>query len=126
VRRLSPPPSRVEEFDSGWRNWISLFRESFLGNQLTRAETVTSSANAGEKSIIYADATSGALTVTLPLVASSEDIVYHIKKIDVSANAVTVDGNGSETIDGATTKSLPNQYDSIIVQCNGSVWYIIG
>lgn len=75
---------------------------------------------------IDCDATSAAFSITLPAVASSSGKELIIKKIDSSANAVTVDGNASETIDGATTYSLAQQYDSVTIYCDGSEWHIIG
>ena len=50
---------------------------------------------------------------------------YQIKKIDASGNAVTIDGNGAETIDGAATQTLGAQYDSMTVFCDGTGWHII-
>jgi hypothetical protein len=52
-------------------------------------------------------------------------LVLTIKKIDASVNAVTIDGNASETIDGATTKALSSQYASYEIACDGSAWYIV-
>ena len=75
--------------------------------------------------LILCDATSGAFTVTLPAVASNTGLVLVIKKIDASGNAVTIDGNASETIDGATTLALPAQWNSARIQSNGSAWYRI-
>jgi hypothetical protein len=71
------------------------------------------------------DASGGALSVFLPAAADNLDRVISVKKIDSSANAVTVDGNGSETIDGVTTKSLASQYDGITVISNGTSWEIV-
>jgi len=73
--------------------------------------------------VILCDATTAAFTVTLPAAASSTDLLYVIKKIDSSTNAVTVDGNASETIDGAATVSLASQYDSVMIVCDGTGWY---
>jgi hypothetical protein len=75
---------------------------------------------------VLCDATSGAITVNLPTAASATRRVYIIKKTDVSANAITIDGNGSETIDGATTQSLPTQWAYFTIQSNGTAWFIIG
>ncbi len=75
---------------------------------------------------ILCDATGGAFTVTLLSAVNNNGKIYTIKKIDVSANAITVDGDGSETIDGATTKSLASQYDYIQIQSDGANWNIIG
>lgn len=75
--------------------------------------------------VILCDATSGVITITLPASSSKADKMFYIKKIDSSANAVTIDGNASETIDGTTTKSLSVQYDYALIVCDGSNWHTI-
>lgn len=52
--------------------------------------------------------------------------IYVIKKTDASGNAVTVGTTSSQTIDGSTTYSLATQYKYVVVQSNGSNWFIIG
>ena len=74
---------------------------------------------------INVDCTSAAITVALPAVATNIWRIMIFKKIDSSANALTIDGNASETIDGALTKSTVVQYDVIRIQSNGSAWYQI-
>lgn len=76
-------------------------------------------------STILVDATSGNITITLPAVSGTTGRQYVIKKIDSSVNTVTIDGNSSETIDGATTQSITTQWDAITIQSNGSAWFII-
>jgi len=76
-------------------------------------------------SLILVDATSGAVTVDLLAVASHGGMPVTIKKIDASGNAVTLDGNGSETIDGSTTKTISTQYDSITIQTDGTEWWTL-
>jgi hypothetical protein len=73
---------------------------------------------------ILCDTSSNAITVNLPAAASSSGRVIIVNLIDAT-NTATVDGNGSETINGATTQVLTNQYDSITMQCDGAAWYII-
>jgi hypothetical protein len=46
-------------------------------------------------------------------------------KIDGGAGAVTIDGNASETINGATTVALSSQYNYRTLVSNGSAWYVI-
>lgn len=76
------------------------------------------------------DATSGDVTFTLPTAASAYDatdtrsIEYTFKKIDSSTNSCIVDGNGSETIDDATTQDIIFQYDSLTIRSDGDEWYI--
>lgn len=92
------------------------------GNLATKtgAYTIT----AGDHTIIC-NATSGSFTVTLPAAASHTGRIYHIKKIDSSGNAVTVDGNSSETIDDGTTAILTIQYEAISIQSDGAEWWIL-
>lgn len=76
---------------------------------------------------IAVDATSGAVTITLPPVATTRGGKrYVIKKIDSSGNAVTADGNASETIDGATTKATSTQWASFTLINTGSAWLVEG
>ena len=71
------------------------------------------------------DASSASVSATLPAAATAgNNFEITIKKVDSSANAVTVDGDGSETIDGATTQTLSDQYDSIVIVCDGTEWHI--
>jgi len=74
---------------------------------------------------IVVDATSGAITINLPAAASNSGKTYDVKKEDSSANAVTLDGNGVETIDGATTFALTHQHESVTVRCDGTEWWIL-
>lgn len=74
--------------------------------------------------VVLADATSGAFTLTLPTATSG--YTYYIKKIDSSANAITVATSpNTQTIDGATTHSLSTQYASLTIVSDGSNWYVI-
>jgi hypothetical protein len=76
--------------------------------------------------VIDASASGGAWTLTLPAAATAGDgFVIAVKKTDSSANAVTIDGDGSETIDGATTLTLPVQYMGVVLRCDGSNWHVV-
>jgi hypothetical protein len=75
---------------------------------------------------ILVDATSGNITVTLVAVSGNSGLIHVIKKIDSSTNTVTIDGNASETIDGALTQVLTGQWQSIEIHTNATSWYIIG
>jgi len=69
--------------------------------------------------IILVDASGGAVTITLPA-ASNEGQVLLIKKIDNSANAVTVVPGGGDTIEGAANISLASQWDGAILTADGA------
>lgn len=75
---------------------------------------------------IAVDATAGAVTITLLAAATATDgFQITIKKTDSSANAVTVDGNGAELIDGAATFVLPLQYAGVTLRCDGTGWHVL-
>ena len=74
---------------------------------------------------IIVDASSGDVTLSLPPVTTYPGQIYYIKKIDNSANIVTIDGSGAETIDGVLTQLLTTQYQKIVIQNNGISWYIV-
>lgn len=72
---------------------------------------------------VLVDASGGDVTVTLPAVASG--LIYHIKRIDNTANTVLIDGNGAETIDGGATAELTVQYETIKIQADSTEWWIL-
>jgi hypothetical protein len=78
--------------------------------------------------IVRATGGASGITLTLPdaTVASSANEVFMIKKVDSGAGAVTIDGNGSQTIDGDLTYVLVNQYQYVVIFCNGANWEIYG
>jgi len=94
------------------------------GQRAAREIDATTSATIGDY-LILVDASAAAVTVNLPAAASSADALIVVKKIDASANAVTIDADGAETIDGATTQALAAQYDALTVFCNGARWWIV-
>ena len=85
--------------------------------------TKTSNYTASNGDCVLADASSGAITVTLP--SPSSNAIVNVKKIDSSTNAVTVEPNGSETIDGSSSKTIDTQYESYTFISDGTNWYII-
>jgi hypothetical protein len=96
--------------------------KGFIGNLRTKTSGYTATAT---DYTILCNASGGAFTITLPAAASHTGRIYYIKKIDSSANTVTVDGNSSETIDDGLTAVLTVQYESITIQSDGSEWWIL-
>ena len=75
--------------------------------------------------LIVADATGGAITMTLPPAALVPGRIYTFKRINSGANAVVIDPSGAETIDGAATYTLSAQWNSVTIMNNGIAWFII-
>ena len=102
------------------------FLVSVTGYAYTAATITSSPATLdADDVVVLVDGTSAAITVNLPAIASNQYKVYTIKAIDVTSGVVTIDGNASETIDGATTQTLTNQYECITIIGGPSEWHII-
>jgi hypothetical protein len=75
---------------------------------------------------IFANATTGNVTITLPLASSVPGYQFNVKRIDSSTTySASVACSGSDTIDGQSSISFPQQYMSLTVISNGSAWYIL-
>ncbi len=89
-----------------------------------RTITTSTTATATDYTVLC-DATAGAVVLTLPAVAGITNRIYNLKKIDSSANTCTLDGNASETIDGALTQVISVQWQNVQIQTNGTAWFIL-
>ena len=74
---------------------------------------------------VYADATAGAITITLEAAASMAGKTVNVIKTDTSANAITVKGNGTTNINAANTLVLSAQYQAATVKSNSTQYYAI-
>lgn len=97
-----------------------------LGVVPTGVKTAGYSAAVGD--LIPADATSGGFTVTLPDAPADGSRIV-VKKVDSSANTVTVQRSGSDVFNvaaGATTLQLVLQDQTVAVQYQASsgIWYV--
>lgn len=86
--------------------------------------TVTSNANVTtDFGVWLGDATSGAITLTIPPAEAFTGKTFSMKKIDASANAVTVSPSDG-TVDGAANYSLSSQWNAVQVTSDGDNWLI--
>jgi len=67
---------------------------------------------------------SGDVTITLPAASSDAQVAVKIAGV-ANGKTVTVDGNSSETIDGAATKIMDSDYESMHLISDGSNWWRI-
>lgn len=86
----------------------------------------TTTHTAGDEHVIacYDNTAGGDITITLPAVSTNAGVQYVIKKMENTYNVI-IDGNASETIDGATTATLTTQYESVTLVCDGTQWLVI-
>lgn len=118
VRLAAGSNGQVLKLASGLPAWGNGM--SFATNTQTSSYTVTSS-----DTVVFANATSGNVTITLPAASGLAGYRFYIKRIDSTANTVTVSRTGTDTIDGLTSFTLDLQYTAFGVVSNGSAWYIL-
>lgn len=118
---MSLDPSRaIPEDLRAWLRWCDQqTTQGFLRADVTADYTVED-----RITVVKADDTGGAITITLPPAANNEDRHLHVKKVGNTAS-VTIDADGSETIDGATTLILTTQYESAHLYCDGAEWLVL-
>lgn len=108
----------------------SAYNEESIGQlPLTPTAVKTSAYTAAVQDLIPCDATSAAFPVTLPSAPADKSRVV-VKKIDASANAVTVTAGGSDVFNaagGSTTLSLGLQFQAVQLQykASGGIWYVV-
>lgn len=73
---------------------------------------------------ILVDTNSGNVTITLPAAASNTGRVFVIKCIDAT-NTCDIDPNGTEEIDGDNSNFELILHETIMIQSDGSNWWII-
>ncbi len=104
-------------------------------NLTTLGQTVATSAKSADYTtvasdrdkLITMDASGGNKTFTvLPVATAGDGFNLKFKKIDSSANTVTIQFNAAETMDGANTYTLASQNDYLETYANGTLWYKAG
>jgi hypothetical protein len=96
------------------------------GALATKITTITANTTLNNTyHIILANASSGAITITLPSAPNCTGRQYIIKKIDSSTNAVIIMPQSGQTIDGQSSINLTTQNDLRRIVSSGTNWYII-
>jgi hypothetical protein len=106
-----------------------LRRLAIAVNALDGQDTVTytnSPMTLGPENDFVGVSATSSMNVTLPPLAGNFGRKFQVKKLDATAAVVVLDGNGSETIDGAATKTLSAQYAFFAVIGGVTDWHIIG
>ncbi len=91
----------------------------------TVSKSSSFTASTSEAAIYEIDCTGGNVIVTLPAASGAANRGWVLRRIDASANTLTVDPNGSETINGQTTWPIVSQYETLDINSNGTSWGII-
>lgn len=125
---LSPVPDGavyVESDTGGVFGWNGTSWVAFSASMSDELTSVTANYTATDDDhILIVDATGGDVTVTLPDANGLSGKQYFIKRTDSSANTVTVQGTGGDTIDDEASQTL-DQYDSLFVISDSTEWWIL-
>jgi hypothetical protein len=74
---------------------------------------------------IRCDCSLNSITLNLPTATNTRRLTYVIKKIDSTGNTVSIETNGSETIDNSDNVLMTQQFTALKITSNGSNWDII-
>lgn len=106
--------------------WVRFIGSSGSADPTTSVTATTYTVLTSDRVILVDDDTAGAnVTVTLPAAATAGSGFSVVIMKTGSTGQVTIDGNGSETINGELTFDLAVQYESVKVVTNGTAWFII-
>jgi hypothetical protein len=107
---------------SGWTTFTDAEEEEIFRIILAPYTTKTATYTI-LKGDMFIDCTANSFTVTLPTAVGISGRKYYIK--NSGTGEITVDGDGTETIDGALTAVISNQYETITVVSTNTNWIII-
>jgi hypothetical protein len=91
-------------------------------SSLTKAADYTLDAGDNNKTVLV-DATAGNVTITADATLAN-GFRFTLIRIDNTANTVTFDPTGGQTVNGGATKTLDSQYSRLSVVSNATNWFI--
>lgn len=104
-----------------WRTQVT-FRLSNL-----RLQSVTKTGNytvTADDRLIYCNTTSGSITLALPAAASVQTYSVYSAVKTAAGNSLTLNPDGSEEIENASTYAATAQYARVDYYSDGSAWWI--
>ena len=121
---LQPAPSETDYDRLRTLAERAVLFDSLVVAVVTVITTSVTLTNTDVVALVDDDTAGGAVTINLPPAAENAGRILHVKKLGTTGNVI-IDGNASETIDGATTQVITTQFDSARMVCDGSNWFII-
>jgi len=93
------------------------------GDAYTTQTTVTSAYTTSDGEYVYADASGGAITITLP--TPEQGARVGIEKTDTSSNTVTIAPDSGEKVNYQTEEDLIAQGESLDLRGDGTDWIVL-
>ncbi len=124
----TPESGAMEHLGSFYYLSVSTVRTSIATYGRTEVDATTYTILATDRTIGVIHTPTAAVTLTLPL-ASAFPAGYPITIKDeggnATANNITIDRAGADTIDGATSQTINTDYDSMVIYSDGGTgWFI--
>lgn len=127
-RELPQISGGLSEIARGLADWRAILNAQIRLAQEGAGRVVRVTANYAmrdDDALVVADATGGAITVTLPEAAAMKYRRVNVKKIDATAYSVIVRGfAAAETIDDGATVSTLVPLFCYQIWCDGQRWYV--
>lgn len=74
---------------------------------------------ADDAGLLRIDATAGAVVLTMPSAAATKMMPFALRRVDATANAVTINRGGADTLDGVTSAPLVGQGQYVLYRSDG-------
>lgn len=127
IATLDPLPVMFTSLASGdlltynGTNWVN---STSVVLSVTASQTTTYNATIADD-VVRCSAGAAPFTVNLYTAVGNAGRQITIVKTDSSFNVVTIDANGSETINGNLTRRLATQFEHIVLVSDGANWIIM-
>lgn len=110
---------------SGWNAILNTCLQKINNWSKKRTATAISYTATSQDWIIGVTDTSAPRTITLPAASAlaGKQLVIKDESGGAATNNITVDGNASETIDGAATLVISANYGVVRIYCDGANWF---
>lgn len=127
---ISPPPKEpiTEDYvSSNWELWFSLITKKLselifsIGSVTSKAEDYTATI---KDSAIYVTSGAAGVDITLPSAALVSNKFYYIYKVDGGAGPLVILPDGTDTINGLTSKTITTQWNGVLVRKSSSTSWI--
>lgn len=112
-------PLLLKKKSTGWSN---------INNKEVVSVSSSSTISPSQSSTLYlADSSSSSLTLTLSTssLETGKEVIIKDSSGSSPINSITVQAEGSETIDGESSFTISSNYTSITIVSDGNNWFII-
>jgi hypothetical protein len=104
---------------------------AMAGGQTIQQITITASTYSVDTNtttsdyVVFTDSTSNTVAITLPAPTAGRQLLIKDKTGKAATHNVTISQHASETIDGNTSLTMVNNYDSVSLVSDGTNWAIM-